>query len=129
MALSTIEVKQLSADGFQWNKYSPRVGSITNELVHFSRVVYFAFDSWDEAHNFWKSMVGKHCTRAKVRESERFTSSPWEVKVWCLKESTLELLVNRDRSRIAPKKNLPMPPIRRDWSMSEDYSAIQYEAA
>lgn len=42
-------------------------------------------------------------------------------------EATLEKLVTRDRNRLP--KSLPIPPIRRDWSLSEDYSAIQYEAA
>ena len=126
MSLFPIQVKQISADGFQWNKYSERVGTISNELTHFSRVCYFAFDDWDSAHNFFKSITGKRlCSRAKVRESERFLTR-FECKVWGMSESTLEKLVNRDRSRT---KSLPMPPIRRDWSLSEDYSAIQYEAA
>lgn len=127
MALSTIQVKQLSADGFQWNKYSERVGSITNELTHFSRVAYFAFDDWDSAHAFFKAITAKHlCSRAHVRESERFTTR-FEVKVWGMSESTLEKLVTRDRNRT--KKNRTLPPIRRDWSLSESYSATQYEAA
>ena len=129
MALSTIQVKQLSAEGFQWNKYSDRVGSITNEISHFSRVAYFAFDSWDDAHNFFKSITGKRlCSRAKVRESERFTTR-FEVKVWSMSEATLEALVNRDRSRTKPKKSLPMPPLSREWESIRSYDSIAYEAA
>ena len=128
MTLNPIQSKQISADGFTWNLYSPRVGTITNELTHFSRVAYFAFDDWDSAHNFFKSITDKHlCSRAKVRESERFLSQPWEVKVWGMSESTLLKLIERDRCR--KPKSLPLPPIRRDWSLSESYDAIAYEAA
>lgn len=120
--IAPIEVKQLSADGFTWNLYSPRVGTITNELRHFSRVTYFAFDSWDDAHDFWKSITDKGlCSRAKVRESERFTTR-FEVKVWGLDTSTLEKLIQRDRNR-----NPKTLPIRRDWSLSESYDATAYE--
>ena len=125
--LQPISTKQISADGFQWNKYSDRVTTISNEVTHFSRVAYFAFDSWDEAHNFFKSITGKRlCSRAKVRESERFTSSPWEVKVWGLNESTLELLVTRDRNRTYC---LPLPPLSREWQHIRSYDSIAAEAA
>jgi hypothetical protein len=100
MIAQPISTKQLSADGFQWNQLSPRVGIITNKQRHFSQVAYFGFDSWDDAHNFWKSITTKQvCSRAQVRESERFTSRPWEVKVWSMNQSTLEKLIERDRNR------------------------------
>lgn len=128
MIAQPIQTKQLSADGFCWNQYSERVGSITNEFRrHFAPVTYFAFDSWDEAHNFWKAIVGKHCTRALVRESERFTSQPWKVKTWNMRQGVLEKLIERDHQR--QTKSLPLPPIRRDWSLSESYDAISLEAA
>lgn len=126
--LQPIQTKQLSADGYTWNQYSPRVATITNELTHFAQVAYFAFNSWDEAHNFWKSITdGKRCTRAQVRESERFTSHSWEVKIWGMPETLLLKLIERDRKR--KSKALPVPPIRRDWSNSASHSAIQCEAA
>ena len=143
MIAQPIETKQLSADGFLWQQYSPRVAAITNELTHFARVAYFAFDSWDDAHNFWKGITDKRvCSRAKVRESERFTSLPWEVKVWSLREDVLEKLIERDRNRTKPS-SFPLPsgvaggsfpqqtraPIRRDWSLSESHDAIAIEAA
>lgn len=122
-----ISTKQLSADGFTWNEYSPRVGTITNDLTHFARVAYFAFDNWDDAHDFWKSITDKRvCSRAKVRESERFTSYSFEVKTWGMPGSVLLKLIERDRSR--KPKSLPLPPIRRDWSLSESYN-VEYEAA
>lgn len=128
MIAQPIQTKQLSADGYQWNQYSPRVATITNELLHFAQVCYFAFDSLDEAHNFWKSITDKQvCGRAQVRESERFTSYPWEVKIWAMSVATLEKLIERDRKR--QPKALPVPPIRRDWSNSASHSAIQCEAA
>lgn len=120
--LTPIQIKQLSADGFCWNQYSPRVGTITNEQRHFAPVTYFAFDSWDDAHDFWKTVVGKHCQRARVRESERFDTG-WEVKTWGMSDAVLEKLIKRDRNR------KPLPPIRRDWSRSESYSTLQHEAA
>jgi len=125
--MTPILTKTLSADGFQWNEYSPRVATITNEMRHFAPVVYFAFDTWDEAHNFWKSITDQHlCGRAQVRESERFASCPWEVKVWTLQKNVLEKLIERDLLR--QSQSLPVPPIRRDWSLSADPSAIAYEA-
>ena len=124
-----IEIKQLTADGFTWSKYSPRVATISNELRHFSWVCYFAFDSWDDAHSFFKSITAKHlCSKAKVRESERFLTR-FEVKVWSMPDATLELLVNRDRNRIKPKKNLPMPPLSREWQHIRSYDSIAHEAA
>ncbi len=128
MIAQVIETKQLSADGYQWNQHSPRVATITNDLLYFSQVAYFAFDSWDEAHNFLKYITDRqHCTRAQVRKSERFTSHLWEVKTWGMPQSMLEKLIERDRNR--KPQALPVPPIRRDWSLSESYSAITYEAA
>lgn len=125
--LQPIQTKQLSADGFTWNQYSERVGTITNELRHFAPVTYFAFNGWDDAHDFWKAITGKRvCSRAKVRESERFTCG-WEVKVWGMNQSTLEKLIERDRNR--KPKPLVLPFIHRDWSLSESYSTTQYEAA
>lgn len=119
---------QLSADGFKWNESSPRVATITNELNHFQRVCYFAFDSWDEAHNFWKSITDKRvCGRAQVRESERFTSHSWEVKVWSLRQDVFEKLIERDRHR--QPIPLPLPRVRRDWDPSASHSVIGYEAA
>ncbi len=124
MIAQTLQTKQLSADGFTWNLYSPRVATITNELIHFSPVAYIAFHSWDEAHNFWKSITDKrYCTRAQVREAERF-STGWQVKIWGMPQATLDKLIERDRSRA-----LPLPPVRRDWPIAESYSAISYEAA
>lgn len=123
--MTPILTKELSADGFIWNHYSPRVATITNQISHFARVAYFAFDDWDSAHAFWKSIVGKHCTRAQVRETERFTTHDWEVKVWGMSQATLDKLIQRDRK----PKNLPLPLIRRDWSMSDSYSVIGYESA
>lgn len=125
--IAPIQTKQLSADGFTWNQYSPRVATITNELTHFQKVAYFAFDSWDEAHNFWKSIIGKHCSRAQVRESERFTNHSWEVKVWGMRQPVLEKLIERDRLRLS--KTLSFTPVRREWSLSDSYTAIAYEAA
>lgn len=127
MIAQPISTKQLSADGFIWNQYSERVGSITNELTHFAIVAYFQFPNWDDAHSFWKGITDKRvCSRAKVRESERFNTG-WEVKVWGMNQSTLEKLIEHDRNR--KPKSLPLPPLRRDWSLSESYSALQYEAA
>jgi len=127
MISQPINKKQLSADGFHWNQYSERVATITNELRHFAPVAYFAFDTWDEAHNFWKSITDKRvCGRAQVRKSERFTAHPWEVKVWILREDVLQKLIERDRQK---RQSLPVPPFRRDWSVSADHSAIAYEAA
>lgn len=126
--LQPIQAKQLSADGFIWNQYSPRVATITNEVRHFAPVAYFAFDGWDAAHKFQKHITENAlCSRAQVRESERFTAFPWEVKIWNLQETTLEKLIERDRQR--QPQSLPVPPIRRDWSLSADYSAISIEAA
>lgn len=126
--MTPILTKTLSADGFQWNQYSPRVATITNELQYFAPVAYFAFDGWDAAYKFQKHLTENQlCTRAQVRESERFTAFPWEVKIWTLADSTLEQLIERDRQR--QPQSLPVPPIRRDWSLSADHSAIAYEAA
>lgn len=136
--LQPIQTKQLSADGYQWNQYSPRVATITNELTHFARVAYFAFEDWDSAHAFWKLITDKQvCSRAQVREAERFTSHSWEVKAWAMSQSLLAQLIERDAARggslCDPRKRqpkaLPVPPIRRDWSVSDSHSAIAYEAA
>lgn len=136
--LQPIQTKQLSADGYQWNQYSPRVATITNELTHFAQVAYFAFSDWDSAHRFWKSITdGKRCTRAQVRESERFTSHNWEVKTWGMSETVLLKLIERDAARggsLCDHRNrkpkaLAVPPIRRDWSISDSHSAISIEAA
>jgi len=59
MTLQPIQIKQLSADGFQWNQYSPRIARITNELRHFATVAYFQFPDWDNAHDFWKCITDK----------------------------------------------------------------------
>ena len=121
--MTSIQIKQLSADGYQWNLYSPRVATITNELRHFAPVAYFAFDSWQQAHDFWKAITDKRlCTRAQVRQAERF-STDWEVKIWGMQQNILDELIKRDRSRALPL------PVRRDWSIAESYSAIAYEAA
>lgn len=126
--LQPIQTKQLSADGYHWNQYSPRVATITNELTYFATVAYFAFDGWSEAHAFWKSITDKQmCSRAQVRESERFTSHSWEVKAWAMPQTTLNKLIERDRKR--QLKALPLPQIKRDWSLSDSHSAIAYEAA
>jgi len=123
MTLQPTQIKSLSADGFQWNQYSPRIATITNELTHFAQVAYFAFDSWDDAHAFWRSITDKRlCTRAQVRESERFTTHEWEVKVWSISPTTLDKLIDRDRNRQA--QSLPLPQLRRDWPIAESYSAI-----
>lgn len=128
MIAQPIQTKQLSADGYQWNQYSPRVATITNELTHFARVAYFAFSDWDSAHAFWKSITDKQmCGRAQVREAERFTSHTWEVKAWAMPQTTLNRLIERDRKR--QPKALPLPQIKRDWSLSDSHSAIAYEAA
>jgi len=125
--MTPILTKQLSADGFCWNQYSPRVGTITNEIRHFSRVCYFQFPNWDSAHDFWKQITDKRlCTRAQVRESERFAIG-WEVKTWGMSQAVLEKLIERDRQR--QQQGLPLLPIRRDWPIAESYSAIAYEAA
>lgn len=124
--MTPILTKELSADGFTWNQYSARVATISNELSHFSPVAYFAFDNWDSAHAFWKCITDKHlCSRAQVREAERFNTE-WEVKVWGMPQASLNRLIERDRSR--QPQTLPLPPIRRDWSSAESYSAISYEA-
>lgn len=107
-----------------------------HELLHFAQVSYFAFDSWDEAHRFWKSITDKQvCGRAQVREAERFTSYPWEVKVWAMSVATLEKLIERDTKRYCHKaerkrqpKALPLPQIKRDWSLSDSHSALAIEA-
>lgn len=125
--MTPISSQQLSADGFTWNEYSPRVATITNELTHFARVAYFHFPNWDSAHAFWKTITdGKRCIRAQVREAERFETG-WEVKAWGMPEPLLLKLIERDRNR--KLKSLPLPPVRRDWSMSASHSAIAYEAA
>jgi len=122
-----ISTKQLSADGFCWNQHSPRVGTITNEIRHFSRVCYFQFPNWDSAHDFWKHITDKRlCTRAQVRQAERFTTG-YEVKTWGMPASTLQKLIERDRTR--QPQGLPLPQVRRDWSISASHSSIQYEAA
>jgi len=122
-----ISTKQLSADGFCWNQYSPRVGTITNEIRHFSRVCYFQFPNWDSAHDFWKHITNHRlCTRAQVRQAERFTTG-YEVKTWGMPASTLQKLIERDRTR--QLQGLPLPQVRRDWSISASHSSIQYEAA
>ncbi len=126
--MTPILIKELSADGFTWHQYSPRVATITNEITYFQRVCYLAFDSWDEAHAFWKYITDHRlCSRAQVRFSERFTTHDWEVKVWSMPESTLEKLISRDRQRLP--QSLPLPQVRRDWSISDSHSAIEYEAA
>lgn len=128
MIAQPIQTKQRSADGYTWNQYSPRVATITNELTHFATVAYFAFDGWQEAHAFWKSITdGKRCTRAQVRESERFTSHSWEVKTWGMSERLLTALIKRDRNRQPQAR--PLPPVRRDWSVSKSHGAIAIEAA
>jgi len=122
--MTSIQTKQLSAEGFFWNLYSPRVATITNELRDFSPVAYISFDTWQQAHDFWKSITDKRlCTRAQVRRGERF-STDWEVKIWSLHQGVLDKLIERDLSRA-----LPIPQIRRDWPLAESYSAVQYEAA
>ncbi len=127
MIAQPIQIKQLSADGYQWNQYSERVATITNELTHFATVAYFAFDTWDEAHDFWRSITEKRlCTRAQVRQAERFKTG-YEVKTWGMSASTLHKLIERDRQR--QTQRLPLPQIRRDWPIAESYSAIAYEAA
>lgn len=125
--MTPILTKELSADGFLWNQYSERVATITNELTHFARVAYFAFNSWDEAHNFWKSITDKRvCSRAQVREAERFTSHSWEVKIWNMPQTVLEALILRDRTR--QPKALPLPPLYREWESICSTDAIRYEA-
>lgn len=110
MIAQPVEIKQLSSDGFTWNRYSPRVATITNELRHFAPVVYFAFDGWDAAHDFWKSITdNRMCSRAKIREAERF-STGWEVKVWGMPMAILLKLIERDRIRNSQK--LPLPLVR-----------------
>jgi len=90
-----ISTKQLSADGFCWNQYSPRVGTITNEIRHFSRVCYFQFPDWNSAHNFRKHITDKRlCTRAQVRQAERFTTG-YKVKAWEMSSPTLYKLLQR----------------------------------
>ena len=127
MIAQPTQTKQLSADGFTWNQYSPRVATITNELTNFAPVAYFAFDTWNSAHDFWKSITDKRvCGRAQVRQSERFISHPWEVKAWTLREDVLQKLIERSSQK---RQSLPVLPFRRDWSVSADQSAIQYEAA
>ena len=125
MIAQPIQTKQLSADGFFWSQYSDRVATITNDLRYFATVAYFAFDSWGDAHTFWKHITEHRlCTRAQVRESERFTTHLWEVKTWGMPQAVLEKLIERDRNR-----RLPLPQVRRDWSVSDSHSSIQYEAA
>lgn len=126
--LQPIQTKQLSADGYTWNQYSPRVATITNELTHFATVAYFAFDDWNEAHAFWKSITDKQvCSKGQVREAGRFTSHNWEVKTWGMPQPILNKLIERDRTR--KPKVLPEIAIRRDWSNSASHSAITIEAA
>jgi len=85
------------------------------DLRPFAPVTHFAFDSWDEAHNFWKAIVGKHCTRAKVgRVSD--SPQPWEVKTWNMRQDMLEKLIRAQLlaacSRCTHAQELP--PVRRD---------------
>jgi hypothetical protein len=125
--LQPISTKQLSADGFHWNQYSPRIATITDELRYFATVAYFQFFIWSSAHAFWQSITSKrYCTRAQVRKAERFDNG-FEVKVWGMPESVLEKLIERDRAR--QPKSLPLPTIRRDWRKSDSYSALAIEAA
>jgi len=117
-----IQTKQLSADGFVWNQYSLRVSTISNEIRHFATVAYFQFPDWDSAHAFWKCITNKRqCTRAQVRQAERFTTG-YEVKTWGMSASTLQKLIERDRRR--QSQSLPLPQVRRDWPIAESYSAI-----
>lgn len=44
-----------------------------------------------------------------------------------MSDEILLTLVERDRNR--KPASLPLPPIRRDWSLSESFDAIAYEAA
>jgi len=75
-----------------------------------------AFDGWNDAHAFWKHITDHRlCSRAQVRESERFTTHDWEVKVWSISPTTLEKLIDRDRKR----SRLPLPTVRRDWPIAE----------
>jgi len=85
----------------------------------FAPVTYFAFDSWDEAHNF-----GSHRRQAlhtsKGEESERFTST--------LGSEDLEHAARHARELIRAMllvacpfgshthnaQELPLPPVRRD---------------
>lgn len=67
------------------------------------------------------------CGRAQVRQAERFTSYKWEVKAWAMPQTTLNKLIERDRKR--QPKALPLPHIKRDWSLSDSHSAIAIEAA
>lgn len=100
---------------------------MTNELTHFARVAYFQFPDRNTARAFWKSITDKRqCTRAQVREAERFDTG-WECKIWGMPERVLTALVERDRNR--QPQPLPLPPVRRDWSVSESHDAIAYEAA
>jgi len=127
MISQSVSTKQLSADGFQWNQYSPRIATITNELRHFATVAYFQFPDWDSAHDFWKCITDKHlCTRAQVRQAERFKTG-YEVKTCGMSASILHKLIERDRYR--QTQRLPLPQIRRDWPNAESYSAITHEAA
>jgi tRNA(Leu) C34 or U34 (ribose-2'-O)-methylase TrmL len=122
--IQPIQAKQLSPDGFVWNEYSQRVATISNELRHFRTVAYFQFSDWQSAHDFWKSITDKRlCTKAQVREAERFPAG-WETKVWGMSPVVLEKLVERDR-----KRSLPLPQVRRAWSLSASQSVIAYEAA
>ncbi|GAC1456869.1 MAG: hypothetical protein NVS2B14_00140 [Chamaesiphon sp.] len=115
--------KELSADGFCWNQYSPRVGTITNELRHFSRVCYFAFEDWEASRAFWEAITSKgYCTRAQVRKAERFQGFDWEVKVWGMPQPILSSLIKKDLNRFQARA------INRDWSISQSQSAIAYEA-
>lgn len=82
---------------FFWNQYSPRTATITAQ--DFNTVCYFAFSSHSEAKAFWDSIIGKHCTRAKIRYAERFDGFRYEVKVWQMKLEVFEKLVRRDRER------------------------------
>jgi len=125
--MTPILTRTLSADGFTWNQYSLRVSTISNEIRHFATVSYLQFPDWDSAHDFWKCITDKHlCTRAQVREAERFPAG-YEVKAWGMSASTLYKLIERDRYR--QTQHLPLSQVRRDWPIAESYSAITYEVA
>ena len=109
-------------DGFIWNQYSARIATITHDSANF-RVCYFQFPDRDGARSFWQSIVGKHCSRAQVRQAERFDTG-WEVKIWNMPERVLASLIRRERNRKQPQQALPLPQVRRDWSVSESHTAM-----
>lgn len=116
-------------DGFQLNRLSPRVGTITNPEKPDFRVAYFGFLDHDAAFDFFKHITDKRMvTRAKVREAERLDGCYYEVKTWGMSKKLIGNLALKDLAREQKPKSLPLP-IPRCWEKIRSHDAIAAEAA